>query len=545
MIITDVNGGPVANVSVTFEVTAGGGTVIPASVMTDAAGVAPTSGWVLGSSVGANQLMAKTPGLTPITFSASATAGLPASIVAEAGTTPQTGVVGTAVPVPPSVVVKDALGNPVAGVSVVFSGAAGSVVPSAVVTDANGRASATWTLGTISGAQTISAQTSTLAPVKFSATAVVGPATKMVVSPASVTLMPTQTSVLVATFSDNYGNRIDNPPAVSFSSSNQSVATVASSGLVTAIAAGAATISTSAGTFSQSIPVTVVATIAAPTRVNGLTGRPFGVRMLNDATALVTRQDVNQVTRVDLAGMTPGASLPTGSDPSDISLDATATYGYVPNVLGGSVSIVRLATNSLETSIAVSGSPFRALVSTDGQRVYVGQNNGQIAVIQTATRTIATSFLLTGAINGLAQTGDGRTLYASSMSGLGVPSEAADGQVLASKSVGGTAQEVVLSPDGSEVYVANEGGWVDVLDANTLNQKQRVTVASLFGMALSPDGAKLWVSATLAGKVFTIDRATMTVSATYTVTGLPRRIAFTSTGIALVANEAGWLDVFR
>src|SRR5215510_4290939 len=83
--------------------------------------------------------------------------GPPASMTAEPGTTPQTGVVGKPVPEPPSVVVKDALGNPVAGVEVQFIG--GDVQPSTVITSAAGRAKAApWTLGTTDGEQLILAR---------------------------------------------------------------------------------------------------------------------------------------------------------------------------------------------------------------------------------------------------------------------------------------------------------------------------------------------------------------------------------------------------
>jgi len=60
--VSDATGSPVANVTVTFQVTAGGGTVAPASAATNATGVATVAAWTLGSAPGPNQLTATVAG---------------------------------------------------------------------------------------------------------------------------------------------------------------------------------------------------------------------------------------------------------------------------------------------------------------------------------------------------------------------------------------------------------------------------------------------------------------------------------------------------
>ena len=71
-------------------------------------------------------------------------AGVATQIVLQAGDG-QTAAVNAAVAIPPSVVVRDASNNPVAGVGVTFSVATGggAVTPAAVATDASGVAAAT------------------------------------------------------------------------------------------------------------------------------------------------------------------------------------------------------------------------------------------------------------------------------------------------------------------------------------------------------------------------------------------------------------------
>ena len=84
--VTDANSTPLGNVAVTFAVTSGGGSITgPATVQTNAAGVATVGGWTVGQIVGPNTLTATVTGLTPVTFTATGTAGAPASVVGHLG----------------------------------------------------------------------------------------------------------------------------------------------------------------------------------------------------------------------------------------------------------------------------------------------------------------------------------------------------------------------------------------------------------------------------------------------------------------------------
>src|SRR5439155_25959623 len=106
-------------------------------------------------------------------------AGAAATIAANSPTS-QPGTAGAAVGSPPSVIVKDANGNPVSGMAVTFSatGANGTVDPATpVTTNGSGVATATsWTLGTTARTDTARATASGLtgSPVIFTATATAG-----------------------------------------------------------------------------------------------------------------------------------------------------------------------------------------------------------------------------------------------------------------------------------------------------------------------------------------------------------------------------------
>jgi hypothetical protein len=95
-----------------------------------------------------------------------------ASITALSGDNQQ-GAIGTALPNPLVVQVKDTAGNPQVGVTVNFaiSNGGGSVSPTSVLTDANGKASTVLTLGTQAGVTNAIALISNIGSVSFSATA--------------------------------------------------------------------------------------------------------------------------------------------------------------------------------------------------------------------------------------------------------------------------------------------------------------------------------------------------------------------------------------
>ena len=172
--VADAYDNPLQGVPVTFAVTAGGGTATGTSVTSDSLGLAAVGGWTLGTLAGADTLMATAPGLSPVTFQVIGVAGPPATIAKAAGDN-QTANVRSPVDTTPAVVVRDAYGNPVVGVTVTFSVASGSgaVAGAAPVTDTTGTARVgRWTLGPASGTNTLDAAVPALPPVIFTATAV-------------------------------------------------------------------------------------------------------------------------------------------------------------------------------------------------------------------------------------------------------------------------------------------------------------------------------------------------------------------------------------
>ena len=212
--VSDQYGNAVGGVPVTFTVSLGGGSIgTPAVVTTDTAGVARSPTWTLGLLAGLNTLSATATGLPTLTFSADGIASLASSISPQAGTG-QTGTVGTALATAYAVVVRDAIGLPVAGVPVswVVASGGGVITPALDTTDGSGISTAVRTLGTSAGAQTATASVGGLtgSPVVFSSTALAGAATRLVkqsLDPQSGTVA-TGVAAPVVKVVDQYGNGV-------------------------------------------------------------------------------------------------------------------------------------------------------------------------------------------------------------------------------------------------------------------------------------------------------------------------------------------------
>ena len=108
--------------------------------------------------------------------------------------------------------------------------------------------------------------------------------------------------------------------------------------------------------------------------------------------------------------------------------------------------------------------------------------------------------------------------------------------------VGKWAFSVAVSPDGATVYVANNGdNSVSVIDTVTSTVTDTVTVGtSPWSVAVSPDGATVYVANDGDNSVSVIEAATNTLVDTISVGGRPHSVAVSPDGTRVyVANFAG------
>ena len=169
--VVDSAGAPMAGETVSFEVTSGGGSVTPATAITDAGGVAAAQ-WLLGPAAGTNTLRASR-GTSSISFTATGSDGRGTGIIKVSGGTSTLLPAGCPISEPFTVKVVDAAGAPVSGATVSFEVAGGDgVVTSPVMqTGADGMTSTRFTVGFEGGTHLVRAVLRTAArpSVEFTA----------------------------------------------------------------------------------------------------------------------------------------------------------------------------------------------------------------------------------------------------------------------------------------------------------------------------------------------------------------------------------------
>jgi adhesin/invasin len=172
--LRDGQGAPLPGGSVAFTVTAGpsGTSVAPTTAITDSVGRAQTT-LTAGSPAGSITVTATVQGVTPVSFTATATqpVGPAASVTAVSAATQN--VVVNQLATAPSVVVRDANAQPVPNATVTFAVTAGGglLTGPSQLTNASGIATVgTWRVGQAAGTNTVTATVGTLTPATFTAT---------------------------------------------------------------------------------------------------------------------------------------------------------------------------------------------------------------------------------------------------------------------------------------------------------------------------------------------------------------------------------------
>ncbi|HTL04548.1 MAG TPA: hypothetical protein VL241_02290, partial [Gemmatimonadales bacterium] len=173
--VSDAAGNPIAGVAVSF-VASTGGTVDGGTTLTGSDGTAAPQRWTLSSVVGLNTLTATSPLLPGVSlaFTATGTVGLPALLSVSAGEG-QSATVGANTPVAPAVLLTDAAGHPLEGVSITFTVASGggSISGATPLTDATGVATlGSWTLGLPPGPNTLTVTRTGVPPLTLHATGI-------------------------------------------------------------------------------------------------------------------------------------------------------------------------------------------------------------------------------------------------------------------------------------------------------------------------------------------------------------------------------------
>jgi len=228
---------------------------------------------------------------------------------------------------------------------------------------------------------------------------------------------------------------------------------------------------------------------------------------------------------------------------------AHRAIAYVVNEESGTVTPIRIATNTALPPVKAGRAPNAIAITPDGKTVYVANNNSDtVTPIRTATNTALPPVKTGHSPTAIAITPDGKTAYVAN-SGLATnpsapstvtPIRTGTNTALPSVKVGRFPQAIAVTPDGKTAYVVN-------LNSDTVTPIRTATNTALppvktghspTAIAITPDGKTAYVVNNASDTVTPIRTATNTALPPVKVGRFPQAIAVTPDGrTAYVANN--------
>ncbi len=254
---------------------------------------------------------------------------------------------------------------------------------------------------------------------------------------------------------------------------------------------------------------------------------------------------------IDTATRRLVAAVPAGANPIGLARTPDGSRVYVANSGADNVSVLETARGAVTGTITVGVYPHGVAAAPDGGRVYVantGPDTGPggsrtVSVIDTAAGTVAATWQTGQAPRWLAPSADGRTLYVACHDGLSVL-DTGDGSVRATLAGQARAGGIAVHPDGSRLFVVDtwgDGLWV--LDARTHKVTDRVRVGRTpWQAAIGPDGSRVYVTGSADDSVTVLDAAGHRVVGTVRVHHVPTALTVTDTTVWVSANASGTVD---
>ena len=300
-----------------------------------------------------------------------------------------------------------------------------------------------------------------------------------------------------------------------------------------------------ANQFSDNVSVIDVAT-GTQTALIPVTGDPLPVAISGDDKTLFVTTNANRLFKINLATNTVVGSLPLPATSHHLLVHPSKPFIYVATRDAGSVLEVNWKAMEVERTFTLGGRAQGMAMSADRKELYVADELGNVlrVVNLQSGATVATVPLESGG-EGLALSADGARLYVGLVfAGKVQVLDRAARTTINVINTGGTPREIATDPTRKRTLVANEAGWVDIID--TLPPPPPPPDSGLIARISAPGGPLgIAVSSQRVGYVGQIntnavarfDLTTNTVTSTIGVGSLPCFIVFNAAGTtAYVAN---------
>jgi len=232
--------------------------------------------------------------------------------------------------------------------------------------------------------------------------------------------------------------------------------------------------------------------------------------------AYITNYDNSAVSVIDTATNKVTATVAVGKWPLGVAVNPDGKKVYVTNTGSNTISVIDTTTNTVISTITDLDGPFGVAVSPDGKKLYVSNwASNDVSVIDTATNKITSTVKVGTNPRGIVVTPNGKRVYVANLNSRnGYVINTATNKVKTKVRVGSLPYGIAVTPDGTKVYVADTGNDnVSVIDTTTNTVTATVNVGkNPYVIAVNPNGKKVYVTGPYGVSV--IDTATNKVTAT-------------------------------
>ena len=254
----------------------------------------------------------------------------------------------------------------------------------------------------------------------------------------------------------------------------------------------------------------------------------FEVLELSGAPILyVATRRTREISTIDTGPNREVARIPVGETPLSVLLTPDERYLFIANSgtqMNGArdyVTVVETATHRVAAAIDVGRSPLDLAISPDGLRVYVTNSRDRsLSVLDVNRLEEIRRFPVTSVSEGpfgVVASPDNRFIYVTDIGGNRViVLKAATGGVEAHIDVVASPRSLAISSLGARLYVAGFEGGISVVDTEARSAIRTIDTgsSSIFRLALSPNGERLYATDRLGANLLVIDLAKNEVIAT-------------------------------
>jgi YVTN family beta-propeller protein len=327
---------------------------------------------------------------------------------------------------------------------------------------------------------------------------------------------------------------------------------------------------------------------------------PHSVILDNDKRAYVSNQWSDNVSVIDLATSLVIDTLKTGNGPAGIALSANGKYLYVVNSYSSNISVIDLNTGEEVKRLLAGNNPTGAQLSPDGKMLYVTSRRAllvpygekvesELTIVDDKTQRIIEHKNIESAymMENIAFTPTGDLAFISLIRpknllpsiqvekgwmmthGFGIVENKENGRVVQllidePNAYYSDPFDIVITPDGKKAFISSSGvNWVSVIDIDSVrlliaetseemlrNYSNNLGISSRYivkriqtganpkGLALSPDGKRLYVAEQLEDRITVINTESLEAISPIDLGG-PKKITVARKGRRLMNNAGG------